>query len=178
MPTTRSTTRLARACTALLIGLLVLLPAAPALAHGEGDSEQSRVLVLDALTYLANKPAGYMDEVTDKVGDALEAPDSTGVNLAKVQAAQQALKHNDMMQTRTLLQASLAPMAGPVTGEDPGTTAMLDPLTVHTTWAGSEAVLAALSLGAVLIGLILARRWRPDSSLRTLRTQSHEGETR
>ena len=178
MPTTRSTTRLRRACTVLLAALVVLLPAAPALAHGEGDSEQSRVLVLDALTYLANKPAGYMDEVTDKVGDALEAPDTAGVNLAKVEAAQQALEHNDMMQTRALLQASLAPMAGPVTGEDPGTTTMLDPLTVHSTWAGSEPALAALSLAAVLIGLVLARRWRPDISLRALRTHSHEGGTR
>ena len=178
MPTKRSTARRRQACTALLTGLLVLLPGAPALAHGGGDSEQSRVLVLDALTYMANRPAGYMDAVTDKVGDALEAPDTTGVNLAKVESARQALERNDMMQTRALLQASLAPMAGPVTGEDPGTTTMLDPLTVHTTWAGSEAVLAALSLGAALTGLVLARRWRPDVSLRALRTRSHEGGTR
>lgn len=178
MRTKRTSAPLRRACTAVLTGLLLLIPAAPALAHGGGDSDQSRVLVLDALTYLANKPTGYMDQVTDKVGDALEAPDTAGVNLTKVRAAQQALKSNDMMRTRTLLQASLAPLTAPVTGEDPGTTTMPDPLTVHTSWAGSGTVFAAGSAAALLIGLILARRWRPTMPLRALRAQSHEWRTR
>lgn len=178
MGTKRTDACLRRACTAVLTGLLLLLPAAPARAHGEGDSDQSRVLVLDALTYLANKPTGYMDEVTDKVGDALEAPDTAGVNLTKVKAAQRALKRNDMMQVRSLLQASLAPMTGPVTGEDPGTTTMPDPLTVHTSWAGSATVLAGVSAAAVLAGLVLAWRWRPSLSVRQLRIRSHEWRSR
>lgn len=179
MRTDTRTAHLRRACTAVLTGLLLLLSAAPALAHGGGDSDQSRVLVLDALTYLANKPANYMDEVTDKVGDALEAPDTAGVNLTKVQAAERALKSNDMMRARSLLQASLNPMTGPVTGEDPGTTTMPDPLSVHTGWNHSGALIGALSAAAaVLGGLVLARRWRPSMPLRALRAQSPEWRNR
>ena len=164
--------------TALVTGLLVLLPAGPALAHGDGDSEQSRVLVLDALTYLANKPAGYMDVATDKVADALAAPDKEGVDLSQVKAAQGAIENNDMMQARALLQASLTPMTGPVTGEDPGTTKMLDPLTGHTAWNAYQVTLAALSGASLLIGILLARHWRPTRRLRALRAQFQEGSHR
>lgn len=164
--------------TALVTGLIVLLPAGPALAHGDGDSEQSRVLVLDALSYLANRPANYMDMTTDKVADALAAPDKSGVDLAKVKAAQDALMNNDMMQTRTLLQQSLSPLTGPVAGEDPGTTTVLDPLAVHPTWTGYEVTLAALSGASLLIGILLARHWRPTKRLRALRTQIQEGSIR
>ena len=163
---------------ALVAGLIVLLPAGPALAHGEGDSDQSRVLVLDALTYLVNKPANYMDMATDKVADALAATDTSGVDLTKVKAAEDALKNNDMMQTRSLLQASLSAEAGPVTGEDPGTTTVLDPLTVHPAWTGYEVTLAALSGASLLIGILLARHWRPAKRLRALRTEIQEGSIR
>lgn len=175
MDTGTGKVRLLRGCAAAVTGLLLLLPAAPAFAHGGGDSDQSRVLVLDALSYLANKPSGYMDEATDKIGDALEAPDAAGVDLTTLKAAQQALKSNDMMRTRTLLQAALQPMSGAVTGEDPGTSSMPDPLTVHTGWAGSGVVSAALAAGVfVLAGLLLAWRWRPAVPLRALRAQATE----
>jgi hypothetical protein len=178
MPTARPRTPLRPAVTALLTGLILLLPAAPALAHGGGDSNQSRVLVLDALSYLANQPAGYEDSVTDKVGDALDAPDTQGVDLDKVAAAQQALKAGDMDQVRTLLQASLLPLTAPVTGEDTGTTTMLDPLPGHTTGTASTAALAGLSVAALLLGLGLARRWRPVESLAQLRRRVIGGEPR
>lgn len=168
------TTTARRTCTIALVGLFLLLPAAPAVAHGDGDSAQSRVLVLDALTYLANRPAGYMEEATDKIGDALEAPDQSGVDLADVEAAQQALMSNDMMRARSLLEHSLAPVTGPVTGVDPGTTRMPDPLSAPTTWDSATVLTALFAAVAVLTGLALALRWRPSASLGALRAQSHE----
>lgn len=162
---------------ALATGLLVLLPVAHALAHGD-EGEESRVLVIDALAYLANEPAGYEDHVADKVGDALEAPDTEGVDLTKLEAAQQALDAGDMAAVRRLLQDSVQPLTGPVTGEETGTTTMLDPLSGHTNWGGSGAVLASLSAVAVLTGLLLGYRWRRRESLRDLRAQITGGSAR
>lgn len=162
------------ALVAAIAVLAVLVPAAPAFAHGGGDSDQSRVLVVDALSYLANKPSDYMDMAIDKIGDALDAPDKSGVDLAKVAAAQKAMDAEDMMQTRALLESSLKPQAAPVVGMDPGTTRMPDPMSGHTNWAGVGAVYAGLSGLVLLIGLVLAMRWRPGESIEQLRTRLNQ----
>lgn len=154
---------------------LTLLPAAPALAHGGGDAKESRVLVLDALSFLANRPAGYEDMVMDKVGDALDAPDKDGVDLAAVTKAQAALKAGDLSATRTLLQSAVLPMDEPVTGEEPGTTAMLDPWDPSVSLGGLDGVLAALSAAALAGGVVLAVRSRPHDSIRVLNTRLSGG---
>lgn len=160
---------------AIAISVLALsAPAAPAFAHGEGDSAQSRVLVVDALSYLANRPSDYMDMAMDKIGDALEAPDRAGVDLAKVTAAQRAMDAGDMMRTRALLEASLKPLTRPVVGMDTGTVSMPDPMSGHTDWSSVAAVYAGLSALLMLIGLVLAVRWRPRESIKQLRTRLNE----
>src|SRR5262249_58435891 len=94
---------------ALLVGVwLSTLAASPAVAHGGGDSDQASVLVLQAIGFIVNKP-GDMDDISDKVNDALNAPDKEGVDMAQVQAAKDALDKEDMDQARDLLQQSLKP---------------------------------------------------------------------
>lgn len=164
-----------RVAVGVAAAALVILPAAPVFAHGAGDSTQSRVLVLDALTYLANRPAGYEDMVSDKIGDALEAPDQEGVNLDKVASAQKAFEGGNPGQARTLLQQSVQPLTEPVTGEETGTTVMLDPAepTVHL--SGLDGVLAALSAAAVAGGLVMAIRTRPTESVGDLKERLNGG---
>lgn len=157
---------------ALMAGAL-LLSASPAAAHGDGEADvPARTLVLTALTYLANQPPGFMDVAYDKVGDALESEEADGVDLAEVEAAQTAMERDDMMAARELLQASLAPLTGPVTGDGSGTTMLLDPMAGRTKWAWSGAVLAVVSAAAIITGAGLARRWRPTMTLRALRLQA------
>ncbi|HUW79188.1 MAG TPA: hypothetical protein VMV52_10640 [Candidatus Nanopelagicaceae bacterium] len=165
-----------RLATVLVTGWLALMPAIPAFAHGGGDSNQSRILVLDALAYLANKPADYMDLVTDKVNDAIEAEDPSGVTIEQVVAAQQALEAGDMTQVRTLLQSSLQPLTEPVVGEDVGTTTMLDPLGFTTKWTGSTGSFGLISLLALISGTLFAIRWRPKVTIKELLSHLMEQE--
>src|SRR5262245_50600445 len=81
----RAAPRLRRAAIVAAVGALTLLVPSAAAAHGD-ESNSAQVLVVDALAYLANQPDGYMDHVADKINDALEAPDTDGVDLAKVTA--------------------------------------------------------------------------------------------
>lgn len=79
-----------------------------------------------------------------------------------------------LLEIRTLLQESVEPLTGPVTGSETGTTTMLDPMSGKTNWDGTSVVFAVLSVAAVLGGLLLARRWRSESSLRAIRAQLTE----
>jgi hypothetical protein len=130
------------------------------------------VLVLQAIGIIVNKP-GDMDEISDKVDDALEAPDQEGVDLAQVQVAKDALDNGNMDQARTLLQQSLqggAPMQS-AAGEDTGTTVVHDPLNPRGHLAGGDWVLLAISVLVTLLGGWLAVRFRPPLSVRVLRRQ-------
>ena len=156
----------------LLVGLwLTMTASSPAMAHGGKDSDQALVLVLQAIGYIVNKPGG-MDDITDKVNDALDAPKKEGVDMAQVQAAKEALDKGDMDQARTLLQQSLksAPMEA-ATGEDTGTTVVHDGLSTQGKLAGGDWVLLVLSVLALVLGVWLALRYRPAESVGALRRQ-------
>jgi hypothetical protein len=139
------------------------------MAHGGKDSDQASVLVLQAIGFIVNKP-GDMDDISDKVNDALDAPMKEGVDMAQVQAAKQALDKGDMDQARTLLQQSLksAPMET-ATGEETGTTVVHDGLSTQGHLAGGDWVLLVLSVAAAAVGVWLALRYRPADSVRVLR---------
>mgnify|MGYP001285333982 CR=1 FL=1 len=169
-------TRAARVALAT-VGLLVF-SVTPALAHGEGDATESRVLVLQALTYLTNRPPGYEDMASDKIGDALDAPDQEGVTLADVESAQQTFESGDLTATRDLLQQSVLPLDGLVTGEESGTTIMLDPLTPSPNFTGLEGVLAGLSAAALVGGIVLSVRGRPTESIHDLQNIMSGGDRR
>ncbi len=190
MHTTRYRTLLRQSVAALVIGWFVFLPATPAFAHGEGESKESRVLALDALAYLANRPAHYVDSAMEKLNDAIAAKDTTGVNMDKLTEAMHEMSAGQMMQARTALQDAIQPLSGQTfsgqmfsnhmangqmisghsMGEEPGTTLMLDPLKGSTNWGDSSWLLAGASALAVLAGLLLARRWRPPESLLEIRS--------
>lgn len=155
----------------LLAGLVVPQPAS---AHGEGDSDESLVLVRQAIAFLVNKPGDQMN-VEDKINDSLEAPHKEGVNLALVKQAMDAMDAGDMMQVRRLLQQSIGahPYAGtedpvqigkvprPLTGADTGTLAALDPMPGrHGLTAGDWAALVASGV-VLLAGTALSFRLRP-----------------
>ncbi len=158
---------------ALLVGVwLTTLAAAPAIAHGEGESDQASVLVLQAIGFIANKP-GDMDDISDKVDDALKAPHKEGVDMAQVQAAKDALDDNNMDQARTLLQQSLqsgAPMQG-AKGEETGTTTVHNSLNTRGRLPGGDWVLLVLSVLVLAFGTWLSVRFRPAESVRVLRRQ-------
>src|SRR5438094_357661 len=143
---------------AFVVGLwLAVLSAQPALAHGGNESDQASVLVLQAIGIIANKP-GAMDDITDKVDDALKAPKKEGVDLTQVQAAKDAVDKGDMDQARSLLEKSLqsgAPMQGAV-GEETGTTVVHNPLNPRGHLAGGDWVLLAISVLALAVGAWLA----------------------
>lgn len=173
MSTTRRSSALALALTALASGLVLLLSAAPASAHGDGEEAiPARALVLTALTYLANQPPDFMEGAADKMSDALESEDTQGVDLDRVAAAQTALERNDMMAARQLLQSSIEPLTSLATGDDAGTTVVLDPMAGHTDWKWSGVLLGALSVAAILVGTTLAWRLRPAMNLRALRARA------
>jgi hypothetical protein len=156
----------------LLVGVwLTMTAATPAMAHGEGESDQASVLVLQAIGFIVNKP-GDMDDISDKVEDALDAPEKEGVDMARVEAAQQALDSNDMDQARTLLQQSLksGPME-PATGEETGTTVVHDGLSTQGRLSGGDWVLLVVSIAVAAVGVWLALRYRPSESVRALRRQ-------
>jgi hypothetical protein len=175
MRTTRGRGLLRQSLVAFVIGCFAVLSAAPAFAHGGGDSNQSRILVLDALSYLANQTPHYADEAMDKVKDALMAKDQSGVDMGPLTMAKQAMDAGQMMQARDLLQRSLQPMMGQVMGDESGTTMMLDPLKVSANGGGSRGLLVGASALAVLAGLLLASLWRPPESLLKLRARMTAG---
>ena len=155
----------------LLAGLVVPQAAS---AHGEGDSDESLMLVRQAIAFLVNRPGDQMD-VEDKINDSLEAPHKEGVNLALVKQAMDAMDAGDMMQVRRLLQQSIGarPYVGtedpvqigkvppPLTGADTGTLAALDPMPGrHGLTAADWAALVASGV-VLLVGTALSFRLRP-----------------
>jgi hypothetical protein len=162
---------------ALIVAVLLagLVAPPPASAHGGGDSDESLVLVRQAIAYLVNKP-GDMGHVEDKIHDSLEAPHKEGVNLLLVQQAMDAMDAGDMMQVRQLLEKSIGarPYVGtadPVQigkvppaliGADTGTLVALDPMPGrHDLTAGDWAAIAVAAVIA-LVGLALSFRLRPN----------------
>ena len=164
--------RLVTTLAALIVGVwLSTIAAPPALAHGSGDSDQASVLVLQAIAFIVNKP-GDMDDISDKVDDALKAPKKEGVDLTQVQAAKEALDKDDMDQARSLLEHSLtagAPMQG-ATGEETGTTVVHDALNTRGL-AGGDWILLVLSVLVLALGGWLSVRYRPAESVGALRRQ-------
>lgn len=159
----------------LVVGLvtaaLLTLTTAPAFAHGAGESTDARVLVLEALSYMANQPTGFEDMAAEKIRDANDATEVEGVNMAMVRDAMIQMAAGNVSQSRTDLQTSMQPMGERATGTETGTTLMEDPLEPNTTWTTGQWLLAIGSLSIVLLGVVLAYLWRPEKTVHELRDE-------
>lgn len=174
------------ACAAIALLLGVTMPAA---ADEPGESDEARVLVQQAIALIVNTPDDLM-AIEERIGDAIEAPDTEGADLAMVEQAKAALAAGDLAKTRSLLQAAIG--AGPYVGEgvppkvgetsgqpgrpavgaETGTSVVLDELDPAVDLDGGDAVLLGLSVLVIAAGLLLAWRFRPADTVRQLRRRS------
>ncbi|MER7756776.1 hypothetical protein [Kitasatospora sp. NPDC097643] len=139
---------------------------------------QAAVLVEQALALIANDAP--VDHVAERIHDATEAPDQTGVDGAKVRDALELVERPDageqeIAQARGLLLAAVggrlasAPTAGPAVGTETGTSVVLDEFRpARGIRNGGDIALLVLGVAAMGSGLFLARRWRPPHTIREL----------
>ncbi|MGW5666137.1 hypothetical protein ACWEWG_40050 [Streptomyces sp. NPDC003758] len=170
----------ARTPAALSVGALApLFVPRLANAHG-GESDESAVLVEQAIALIAN--GAYTDQVAERIDDALEAQQKEGVDLNLVGQARDVVERPgpeaaSLREVRGLLLRSVdgklpsAPKAGHlVTGTETGTSVVLDEFRPARGIADSgDAALFALSLLAIAVGLWLSVRLRPRYSVRELK---------
>lgn len=169
---------------------LVMVVVAPgvAVADEPGESDEAKVLVLQAIALVVNTPDDMM-AIEERIHDALEAPDKAGVDLTLVEQAAAALDGDDMTKTRELLQSAIG--AGPyvgtgvpepvreasgepgrpafASGAQTGTTVVLDSFEPSNRPDGGDIVLLVLSGAAILLGAFLSWRLRPADTVRQLR---------
>ncbi len=147
--------------------------AAPAWAHGAGETEEGSVLVQQALGHLAHEPnmAG-VEAALEKIDDTLATKDQEGVNVAQVKAAQQALDAGKVEAGQALLQRSITEAVRqlrPATGEETGTTVVPSELPGRGSLNGLQWAFLGISVLLLLAGSALASRFRPVDNIAALR---------
>ncbi|HEX9410693.1 MAG TPA: hypothetical protein VF986_03235 [Actinomycetota bacterium] len=152
--------------------LVLLVQSTGALAH-EGEQEvPAKTLVQEAIAIIEGQP-DRTDAINDKIGDALEAKDTEGVDLDLVQQAQAAFEAGDMQKTLLLLEQSVgarpgepvvSPNAGPRTPPPPTSPAPppahLRALDRSRVGGIQGTLLLAAAVVLVLAGGAIARRLR------------------
>jgi len=148
---------------------LALAPTSAAIAH-EGEEEVPALeLTQQAIAIIRSQPE-LMDQIEDRIADAIESEDAEGVDIEQVEAAQEAFDDGDMVQTELLLEQAIGACPGqPV--EDPQGIRTLPPITspcpapAHLTALGgspvggtAEPVLLGIAALVILGGLFLVRR--------------------
>jgi len=167
--------RAARTCAAVLLACFFLvggIVAAPLASAHEGDpSSEGYLLVQQALGHLVHDP-GNIGPALEKIDAALAAPDQDGVSVAELEQAKAALQTGNSTQGRVLLQESISVALStlrPATGEETGTTVLLDPLPPRSGLTGADWGILTVSMLAVLTGLVLAYMFRPAENVHELR---------
>lgn len=119
-----SVARLTAIVAVILCGWLAT--AAPASAHGGGETEEGYLLVQQALGHLAHDSSmGGIDVAMEKVQDALDTEDQEGVDVAELEQGMAALEAGNVTEARSLLQSSIKQALDalpPATGNQTGTT--------------------------------------------------------
>lgn len=181
---------------ALLVTVLLLGPVGSARADRE-QSKEARLLVLQSISLMAN--GALAGTVTDRLRDAVDAPDQAGTDGALVQQAlvifEKAAVGTAGMparnQARALLVRSINVRAATGYGEIPppgevgkdvpayaygahsGTTVVLDELKpARGVRDRGDRVLLVLAVSVMAAGLYLSHRWRPRDTISELRRQS------
>jgi hypothetical protein len=157
-------------------------------AHGGETTAMASDAVRQAIAHLVHDPPN-MAAVEDKVGDALEAEDTSGVDLALVEEAQAAVEANHMMRARILLERAIgarSDLAGtdmqPIlqvppgsstvslaVGSATGTNVVTDEMPGRGALTGTDLVLLLLAGLMAVCGVLLSFRVRPPDSIRALR---------
>lgn len=161
--------------TALLLAGLLLAGAAPASAHGEGETAEGYVLVQQALGHLAHDTSrqGVMLAM-EKVDDALATQDQEGVNVAELTQAQQALDAGRVAEGRDLLGKSIDEALSslpPATGEQTGTRLVPGAMSGRGDLRPGDWGLVVGGMLMAALGLLLAFRYRPTQNVPSLRAQ-------
>jgi hypothetical protein len=186
------------AVVAVLTGLLTVLASAPAWAHEGEESASAHDLVLQAVAYMVNTP-GDLESIEDKVKDAQDSEDTSGVRMALVRQAESALEVGDLARARDLLQRSIgahADLSGTdvqhilqtspgqrsvtlATGEEAGTRVVTDEQPGRGGLTGSDAALLVVAGVLAAGGILLSIRYRPAHSVHARRAAAgrrEEGE--
>jgi hypothetical protein len=164
--------------TALTLGLVVAVTAAlamPAQGHAGEKTIKATDLIKQGIAFIVEVPDDP-SLALDKMKDALDSMDQSGVYLDYVKQAITAEKAGDTHKARALLEASIgakphmsgvdpAPigqLSGPLAvGAEPGASIANDPLQLTAQFTGGNLALLAASLIAVVLGGWMAIRMRP-----------------
>jgi len=158
---------------------------------------QAKLLVLQSISLIAN--GALVGTVTDRLQDAVDAPDQAGTDATLVRRALLVLEDASdgaagaphRAQARALLVSSIDVRAATGYGQIPppgvvgadvpayangaqsGTTVVLDELKpARGVSDRGDLVLLFMAIGAMALGTVLSRRWRPRDTIRELRRQS------
>lgn len=156
---------------ALAVGSM--LSAAPARADEPGETTVGYLLVQQALGHLAHDTSSEGIEIAmEKTDDALSTKDQEGVDVPELQKAMAALQAGQVEQGRALLQHSISGAVAqlkPAIGEETGTKLVLSPLPGRGSLAGGDWGSLVVSVLALLLGVGLAWRFRPQDNVHELR---------
>jgi len=181
-------TRLGRAALlALLLTLALFLPGATAArADMEGPTDAKSLVDIATGEVAARVP---LDRITEGIDAALAAPPQKGVDRAAIEEALALVKSVSattpaadleaaMSKTQKLLQKSIGvsavvPKSMLAVGDETGTTVVLENFQpAFGISDGGDAALVVLALAAIVGGLYMARRLRPEHSIKELRRRS------
>lgn len=173
-PSARAGRRSAALLVAGLLSIGSVLFAAPAGAHGEEGSVEGYTLVQQALGHLAHDSSdeGAMLAM-EKIDDVLAAEDQDGVDVAQVDQARAALMTGDVPAGQALLQSSITEALAeltPAVGEETGTTVVLEELPGRADLSENDFLFLAVSVLLLVVGALMAWRFRPADTVRELRT--------
>ena len=155
--------------------LATFATAAPASAHGEGETTEGYLLIQQALGHLAhNTTMTGIDLAMEKIDDALETEDQEGVDVEELQQGKAALEDGDLNQARTLLHDSIKQAMANLpaaTGNQTGTHKITPELEGRADLRTQDWVLLAGSALVLVVGVWLAFQFRPHENVRTLRAR-------
>ena len=165
--------QLHRGLAALVVVLLVATVPGVAWGHGGEENERAYDLTRQAIALIVNTPDD-MDAIADKINDAIEAKNASGVQMPLVEQAKGALEAGDMHQARALLEKAIGARVhtstaepvpigqpAPATGSETGTVAAIDALPGRDGMSNLDWVMLALSAVVLVGGVTLSVRLRP-----------------
>lgn len=167
--------RTVRLAAVLATSLALLVGLAPRVsAHGSEDtSNKASDYVRQCIAYMVNAQEDS-DMAHDKIHDAMDASDKSGVDMQDVDLAHDAFHSGDMHTTQAYLEASIGvkPHMGTVqpakvmtdsmaaVGAEPGSTFIDQPLDGTRNLSGANVVVLIVSVLALITGALLALRNR------------------